>query len=221
MSASYDSLFLFRGISTSSACAYGSAGQGTTLWPAPQLVKSAYAILQAADIYLLDLSLPAEQFWTGKIPHLQSCLAFAIQRLTVGRLWSCSWSYSMTLLRRSQRTGGMLRRTGPGTPNPNAGGSVGFHVFEQEAMQVSRLMLIDSCYDIKYSGLLYTCVYREVMNILDSSGSSTLFSIAFLQHPPPKGKKGTKAKTNLENLVCALTYFETHRTWRQKTISRL
>lgn len=117
MSTSYDSLFRFRGISISSACAYSSAGQGTTLWPAPQLVQSVCAILQAADIYLLGLSLPAEQSLTRKIPH------FTIMPCIRKTTTHCRQVVVLQLVLfndssppESKKRWNLLRHTGPGAP---------------------------------------------------------------------------------------------------------
>lgn len=62
--------------------------------------------------------------------------------------------------------------------HPNAGGSVGFYVFDQRRPKC-RARYLDSCYDIKYSSLSILAYTARVMNIFDSSDLYTLFSITF------------------------------------------
>lgn len=84
--------------------------------------------------------------------------------------------------------------------HPNAGGSVGFHVFEQRRRKCHACCL-GSCYDIKYSDLLYTYAHREVMNIFDSSGLSTLFSITFFNTLPRRERRGQSEDKSRKSCV--------------------
>lgn len=89
-SASYDQLPLFRGISTSSACAYSSGGQGQHSGRAPAY-RAVFAHPSSCNTHRLTRC-PRSNFWPAKIPHLPRSRVLAIERRNVGRLPSCRCS---------------------------------------------------------------------------------------------------------------------------------